>query len=214
MEQSRSSVLDPLGKGLKVTLTAQPAAQAQQPNAVYISFSAEVNVQTTESLLAVCADLCQKQVKTVYLMLSTAGGMVMCGLNIYNVLRGMPFKLITHNVGNVDSIGNVIFLAGEERYSCPHATFMFHGVGFDMNGQMRFDQKILRERLGSIEADQKRIGQILTERSKLTADEVNRLFLEAQTRDPNYARANGIIHDIRDVQIPPGTPILQLIFKR
>ncbi len=37
----------------------------------------------------------------------------MNGLNIYNVLRGFPITLTTHNVGHVDSIGNAIFLAGQ-----------------------------------------------------------------------------------------------------
>ena len=50
-------------------------------------------------------------------MISTPGGTVMNGLNLYNVMRAMPFRLTTHNVGNVDSIGNAIFLAGEERYA-------------------------------------------------------------------------------------------------
>ena len=36
----------------------------------------------------------------------------MNSLNILHVLIGLPFELITHNVGNVDSIGNAIFLAG------------------------------------------------------------------------------------------------------
>src|SRR5215510_1158159 len=31
----------------------------------------------------------------------------MHGMNLYNVLRAMPFKLITCNVGDVDSIGNI-----------------------------------------------------------------------------------------------------------
>lgn len=42
-------------------------------------------------------------------MLSTPGGSVMNGLNLYNVLRALPFKIITHNVGNVDSIGMQLF---------------------------------------------------------------------------------------------------------
>ena len=70
----------------------------------------------------------------------------MNGLNLYNVLRALPTKLITHNVGNVDSIGNAIFLAGVERYACPHSTFMFHGVGFDAPANSRFEEKNLRER--------------------------------------------------------------------
>ena len=43
---------------------------------------------------------------------------------------------------------------------------------------------------------------------------VESLFLEAQTKDATYARANGIIHDIREIQIPTGASVLQLIFQR
>ena len=100
------------------------------PQIVYVSFSAEISPHTTESLLAIMSNCANQGVKTVYLLLSTPGGSVMNGLNIYNVLIGMPFELITHNVGNVDSIGNAIFLAGSKRYACPHSTFMFSRSGF------------------------------------------------------------------------------------
>src|SRR3990172_5661306 len=91
----------------------------------YVSFSAEINQTTTEVLLGLCASLAGRTVQTVYLRLSTPGGNVMNGVNLYNLLRAMPFKLITHNVGMVNSIGNVVFLAGSERYSCATASFMF-----------------------------------------------------------------------------------------
>lgn len=184
------------------------------PNTAYISFSAEISPQTSEALIAVCADMSQKGIQTIHLLLSTPGGTVMNGLNIYNMLRAMPFELITHNVGNVDSIGNVVFLAGKKRYACPHATFMFHGVGFDLNGQFRLEEKLLRERLQSLCADQDRIGRIITECTKINAQEVESLFLEAKTCDPDYALTNGIIHEIRDVSIPSGAPVVQLVFKR
>ena len=187
---------------------------AHAPVPVYVSFSAEVNQQTSEALMGVCADLANKGTQVVYLMLSTPGGNVMYGFTIYNFLRSMPFKLITHNIGNVDSIGNVIFLAGSERYSSPNATFMFHGVGFDVLQPTRFEEKSLRERMGSVLADQNRIGALISERSSIKPEEVEKLFLEAVTRDPNYAKANGIIHDVRDAQIPKGATILQLVFKR
>ena len=93
---------------------AQPPAQVV-PESVYVTFSAEINVKTTESLLATMANLVNKQVKTVHLALSTPGGEVAAGLNLYNVLRALPIDLITHNVGNVDSIGNAVFLAGSKR---------------------------------------------------------------------------------------------------
>jgi ATP-dependent Clp protease, protease subunit len=181
---------------------------------VYISFSAEISQASTEGLLGVCGQLIERRVSNVHLMLSTPGGSVMNGLNLYNVLKAMPFRLTTHNAGNVDSIGNVVFLAGEERFSSPHATFMFHGVGFDINGQARFEEKTLRERLTSIQADQTRISKILCERTSLTTDEANQLFLEAVTKDPDYARSKGIIHDVREVKVPDGATFVQLVFKR
>src|SRR5437667_2506313 len=130
------------------------------PPVAYVSFSAEIIPHSTESLIALLANLANQRISTVYLMLSTPGGSVMNGMNLYNVLRAMPFRLITHNVGNVDSIGSAVFLAGAERYACPHSTFMFHGVGFNVDKQVRLEEKLLRERLDSIMSDQRRIGSI------------------------------------------------------
>jgi ATP-dependent Clp protease, protease subunit len=182
-------------------------------NTVYISFSAEINVQTTENLIAVLANQANAGVEHVYLMLSTPGGAVMNGLNLYNVMRAMPFKITTHNVGNVDSIGNAVFLAGEERFACAHSTFMFHGVGYDVQN-MRLEQKNLQESLDALLRDQERIGSILQERSSLNAAETVELFREARTKDATFALEKGLISDIRDVDIPAGTPIISLVFQR
>jgi ATP-dependent protease ClpP protease subunit len=181
---------------------------------VYVSFSAEINPSTTESLIAVIANCANAQVKQVYLLLSTPGGNVREGFNLYNVLRGMPFELITHNVGNVDSIGNAVFLAGSKRYATQHSMFMFHGVGFTAQQLQRFEQKDLEERLDSLLNDQKRIGSIITQHSKVSQTEVADLFRQGQTKDSNFAVDKGIIHEIRDVQILAGCPIISLVFKR
>lgn len=181
---------------------------------VYISFSAEINPSTTESLIAVMSDCINKGVLKVYLLLSTPGGRVMNGLNIYNFLCGVPFELVTHNVGNVDSIGNAIFLAGKKRYATYNATFMFHGVGFDINQKERFEEKNLRERLNSILSDQKRIGAIFCKHTRISVEESNRLFRNAQTKDVKFAIDKGIIDEVRDIQIPAGTPIISLVFRR
>lgn len=180
----------------------------------YISFSAEINANTTESLVALIAQQVNNGVTDVYLMMSTPGGTVMNGLNLYNVLRAFPVNLTTHNVGNIDSIGNAIFLAGRHRYACAHSTFMFHGVGIDIKGAYRLEQKNLGEHLRLILADQKRIGDILREHTSLNERHVRTLFKEARTKDADYARSVGIVHEIRDVNIAAGTPIFGLIFQR
>jgi ATP-dependent protease ClpP protease subunit len=108
----------------------------------------------------------------VYATANIRGGGEKSGLNFYNVLRGMPFELTVHNVGNVDSIGNAIFLAGAKRYACPHSTFMFHGVGFDIQSPTRLEEKFFRERLDGIDADQRRIGAIIEDRTQLSGEQV------------------------------------------
>jgi ATP-dependent Clp protease protease subunit len=189
---------------------SQPVAS---PDTVYVSFSAEINAHTTESLIATAANCANQGVKRVYLMLSTPGGTVMNGMNLYNVLRGMPFELVTHNVGNVDSIGNAVFLAGKPRYASPQATFMFHGVGFWAQSQ-QFEEKLLRERLDGVLSDQRRIGEVIEQHTTLTAEQIASLFREQQTKDATYAIGCGIVHEVRDIQIPAGSSIVSLVFQR
>lgn len=184
------------------------------PAVSFVSFSAEINPHTTESLLAVLAQQANANVPEVYLLLSTPGGSVMNGMNIYNIMRAMPFKLTVHNVGNVDSIGNAIFLAGETRYACEHSTFMFHGVAMNTTGPVSLNAQAFREHLASVSADEKRIGSIIEQRTNLGHRQVTALFREQRTKDAAYAVGCGIVHEIRDVEIPAGSPVFSLVFDR
>lgn len=176
----------------------------------YVVFHAAVDGNTSQNLIATCTQLVGQGFDEIYLLLSTPGGHVMSGLTIYNMLRALPCRVITHNVGNIDSIGNAIFLAGAERYACPHSTFMFHGVGIGM-ANVTLEEKNTREALDGILADQKRIGDILQQHTNLTADEASKLFTEARTKDADAALAAGIISEIKDAAIPQGAPIFSLV---
>jgi ATP-dependent protease ClpP protease subunit len=196
-----------------VAATQKPSTPTPQQTA-YVSFSAEINANTTESLIAAMTNCVGQGIREVQLLLSTPGGQVMNGINLYNVLRAFPFKLVTHNVGNVDSIGNAIFLAGEERYACEHSTFMFHGVAAGVQEATQLGARQLREHLASVQADELRIGSIIEQRTNLGHREVLALFREARTKDAAYAVSTGIVHKIKDVQFTPGSPIIALVFQR
>jgi ATP-dependent Clp protease protease subunit len=192
----------------------QPQPNPPVPQTVYVIFTAEITPKTSESLLAVMANCATQGVKNVYLAMSTPGGDVTQGITIYNILRGMPFELTTHNAGNVDSIGNAIFLAGKYRYACKHSTFMFHGVGFNMANQtVRLEEKNVREMLDNITNNHGRIGTILEERTKLEKTAIQELFREAQTKDAAYAVGCGIVDEIRDINIPAGSTVISLVFQ-
>ncbi|MCB9899130.1 MAG: ATP-dependent Clp protease proteolytic subunit [Planctomycetes bacterium] len=144
-----------------------------------------------------CTDLSNKGVGTIYVLLSTPGGSVTNGIHIYNVLRALPSKVIMHNVAAVNSIGNVIFLAGEERYASPSTTFMYHGVGFDVQGA-RFEERMLRERLDSISLISRRL-ETSSARAPTSPTQARLMTSSAGShRDTAFAKDRGIIHDVRE----------------
>lgn len=178
----------------------------------YINFHAQVNPITVQNLMAAVSQKMMMGTDHFYFLFSTPGGAVMSGLTLHNYLRGLPVQITMHNIGNVDSIGNAIFVAADaaNRFACPHSTFMFHGVGVDTQN-VRLEEKNAREILHSILADQKRIADILVARTSLGANQARKLFREARTKDAAHALATGLVSDIRDVQLPVGADIISLV---
>jgi ATP-dependent protease ClpP protease subunit len=196
----------------------QPGIQLPLPNAArppaFISFCADINPQTTEILLGNVSALIGQGFREIHLLLSTPGGSVQHGITMYNLLRGMPIELITHNTGNVDSIGTVVFLAGKVRRACPQATFMQHGVACGFPGPTQLFEKNLQETLASVQADQGRIADIYKERAGIEKADAEKLFLGETRMTAEDAKTRGLVHEIRDVSIPNGSPVLQLVFNR
>jgi len=148
----------------------------------------------------------------IYILFSSPGGSTQHGITLYNFIRSLPAKIIMHNIGIVDSIANVIFLAGEERYAVPHSSFLFHGVGFNIHGPARLEEKELKEKVTIIERDQNLISGIIAERVGLPIEEVRKFFLEAQTKTPDEAKQMNFIHEVKEAQIPKGQKIISMIF--
>lgn len=195
-------------------MTTPNTKPTQITDPTYISFSSDITPISITGLLAACTQVANEGVQTIYLMIATPGGGVDAGFNGYNVLRGLPPKIITHNVGNIDSIGNVLFLAGEERYACANATFMFHGVVWEIPGQARLQSKELDEITQAVTSSNNRIADTMEERAAFDSrDEIDQLFRQAQWKDAAFAKDKGIIHDIRDVTVPPGCAVHQLVFE-
>lgn len=192
-----------------------PAQRAGQPspNPFYLSFQSQVTDVTGPALIAAIGQQLAKGFDELHLLLSTPGGQVAAGLAIYNLLCALPVAVYTYNVGSVNSIGNVIFLAGSKRIAARTSSFMFHGVGFDVQ-TARFEEKLLKERLTGLQNDQKLIADVIVRHTKMAADDVEKLFLEAAFIGTDEAKRRGIIDDVADIQVPKGAPFLQLVFQR
>lgn len=190
---------------------AKPAPKPK-PRPLYVSFISEVNPTTAQVLVASVAQN-MGNFDELHLLLSTPGGTVRDGIAAYNALMALPLKITTYNIGQVNSIGNVLYLAGSQRFANKTSSFMFHGVGFDIANQ-RFEEKQLIERLDNLRNDQKLIADILRKRSKITARKADDLFLKAAFVLPEEARRLGVVHEIRDVNVPKGATFVQLVFQR
>ena len=194
-------------------MPGKPKPKKQPTKPLYVSFLAEINPTTTEALIGTIGGQLQNGFNELHLLLSTPGGNVREGIALYNMLTALPLKVITYNVGSVNSIGNVIYLAGSERYANRTSSFMFHGVGFDI-ANTRFEEKQLIEQLEGLRNDQSLISEIITRRTKIRTSEVNRLFLRTAFLRADEAKARGIVHQIRDIKVPKGATFIQLVFKR
>lgn len=164
-------------------------------------FSAPINNETANALAQVLANLTSNKITKLTLAVNSGGGEVVAGIFAYNVILSTPIEITTHNVGNVDSIANVIFLAGARRLAVPSSTFMFHSVGFDP-GTERLEEKNLTEKLDTIQAEHKRISEILAARTQLSVDEGKSLFAEQRTKNVDWARSKGLIHDVGEFKMP------------
>lgn len=179
---------------------------------IYVNFTAEINPQTSEALMNFLADQINKGAKEIYILLSSTGGSTKDGVTLYNYIKSLPAKIVMHNIGIVDSIANVIFLAGEERYAVPNSSFLFHGVAFDSHQPERLDGKALKEKIKIIERDQKIISEIIAERTKISVQEVKSMFLEAQTKTPGEAKEINLIQEIKEAKVPEGIQVFSFVF--
>lgn len=177
----------------------------------YVNFHAAITKHTSQNLMTALAQKMAAGTDHFYFLLSTPGGEVQSGLTVYNFLRAIPVRITMHNIGNVDSIGNAIFLAADERYACAHSTFMFHGVGFDVVN-LRVEEKNARELLHGILADQVRIADIIVQRTGINRNHSRKLFREARTKDASNALGTGIIQRITDPNIPAGADLMSFVF--
>ena len=181
-------------------------------DSVYLSFHDGISPESANRCMNFCAKAIQQHApKQLYFLFSSSGGSVDSGVTLYNYLRGLPTKIIMHNVGSVDSIANAVFLAGEERYATSTSAFLLHGITWNFSQGANLTYSQLQETLSRFDAAEKLCAQIIGGRTKLTVDEVRALFRQGQSKEPEFALEKGLIHEIKEVQVPNGAPLYSIV---
>ncbi len=177
--------------------------------AIYVNFfDAIIDVKVKAIMGAVSEIINQRKPDVIYCLFSSSGGQVEAGIALYNFLRSLPIEIIMHNTGSIDSIANVIFLSANTRYASIHSSFLFHGITWNFPANTSTNRNQLTEILSGLDASETKIRGIITERTRLTPEEVQALFTQGECKDPNFALSKGIVNEIKNPAIPKDVPIL------
>ncbi len=169
---------------------------------IYIRFIAPVVPETTDQLFQFVDNALRNKYKRINLLLSSPGGSVFHGLSIYNFLKGIPVEIFTYNFGTVDSIGIVIYSAGQKRFSVPHARFLIHGVRFNFSGNASFDDKQIEEHLKSLRIDQENIARVIADTTGKPLHKIEEDMNNRTTLNPSQAKDYGLVHEIKSELLP------------
>lgn len=108
--------------------------------------------------------------------ISSNGGSVSVGFDIYDKLRNSGKKIVTKGY-RVNSIATVIFLAGDERYLSKNAEFIVHNPWIDPNGlgNMPLTSEILEQISADVKYNEEKIFNFYVEKLNLNDSDKTRL---------------------------------------
>jgi ATP-dependent Clp protease protease subunit len=168
----------------------------------WIRFMAPVIPQTADSLFRIVDKKFKEKAERIHLMISSPGGSVFHGLSIYNFLKGSPMEIYTYNFASVDSIGVIMFCAGNRRFSVPHARFLIHGVQVNFQGNLSLDEKGLEEKLKGLQIDYQNIARVISDTTQKAAHKVQEDMNNRTTLNPQEAKDYGLVHEIKSDLFP------------
>ena len=193
----------------------------KKPFVFYINFFVDITDKSVRQVMNVCSNLLdppkasQRANKidrpdSICLSISSSGGNVDSGIALYNFIRSLPIETITHNTGIVASIANVVFLAANRRYAVENSSFYLHGISKPYQGSVdgfSLNRAQLLEALNVVEGGEVTMRKIIAERTLLTDKELTSMFNVGTKETPELALSQGIIHEIRELKLPPNPKI-------
>lgn len=162
-----------------------------------INFTGPVTASTCRQLLEKASLAVEQNASGLVLNIATMGGECSYGFTMYNFVRALPIPVHTHNLGTVESMGNIIFLAGDRRTACNHSKFLFHPFHWHVQGAV--DHSRMSEYAMSLDYDLQLYARIVSERTQAAAEklEIEKYLIAApRILDPQQAITAGLIHAV------------------
>lgn len=169
-----------------------------------VHFTAPINSNSCGQLIDKCTQAIQQGADELVIKIATMGGECSYGFSLYNFLISLPVPVKTHNLGTVESMGNIIFLAGIQRTACPHSKFLFHPFHWTLNGAV--DHTRMSEYAMSLDYDLQLYSTIVAERTqgaRAPLDVLQCLTAAPRILNVQAALEAGVIHEVDCLGAPP-----------
>lgn len=177
---------------------------------IYVRFTQTIDEKSITKLMNFCQQKLNEGVTHFVILFSSTGGNVHWGITAYTFLKGIPARVDTHAFGRVNSVAIPIYCSGEHRLATPNSSFLFHGVGFNVNQGTRFDLKSLTERRMSLENDTNDIARIISENCDKTLEEIKDDVYNGKILRVDEAAECSLVNEIKQELFPVGTRVFTL----
>ncbi len=181
-----------------------------QPKAI-INFVGEVNEKTATQLFFILNNQLQAGNKDIRINLASPGGSVFHGITIHNFLAGLKgVNIHTHNLAQIDSVANVIFLAGKTRTANKVSTFFMHPPKAMFKGDQALSIHELKERHDGLKKDEEKLAEIIASHISKSPEEVLKMFQDRKVYSSVESKKLGFISSLEDFTAAPGIPIFTI----
>lgn len=157
-----------------------------------VHFLCPVTASTVSHFQGICLEALRNQATSLQIHLSSGGGELISGFTAYHFLKSLPIPVITHNLSNVESVANVIYMAGSERRANAGSRFLLHPLQWGFNTPAA-DHARMIEWSKCLDNDFERFVDVLNNETQRTDIDWGALINAATILDADTAAANGMV---------------------
>lgn len=157
-ERMKALKQTPLKEGLVMTLHT-------------INFMKDINAETLVGLQGAALQAVSQGASELHIHVSCLGGSTDAGFTAFQFIRALPIPVTMHCIGNIESMGVIIFLAADTRKAVPDSKFKIHELAWTLNGTVNHSR--LAEFVKSLDFDRDRYATIFHERTQGAQNPLN-----------------------------------------
>jgi ATP-dependent protease ClpP protease subunit len=185
----------------------QPGARMSD---YFFGFNVAIEEQAIANLISTVQGAIVSGATGLTVCLTSRGGDYAQAAYAYEILSGLPLPVSMHAIGTVRLSAVTLFMAGTRRYAAAGTDFLL-GEAF-AGPRLRLDHQevIALDEVGRVDCLDRLAIERMAKATGRPASEVTTWLDGKRFLDTEFALDNGIVHEIRPLQIPPGAVFLQI----